>query len=72
MHTNLRDTIVIMKEWNRHHPLCLSCDMLVPWAELNRHHPFLALCAQVEERKIRYLAEGGDQLGSVTAFHDYD
>ena len=80
MHTNLwihfvhhyvRDTVVILDEGNRPHPIFLSCDMLVPSAALNRRHPSTYLCTQGSERNRQRLMEEEDWTGAVTSFWDY-
>ena len=35
VHFHVQDTVVIMKEGNRPHPHCQTCEMFVPWAVLN-------------------------------------
>ena len=72
MHLHMRDTLVILEERNRHHPLCPACDMLVPWADLNRRHPEMDIYERGSERNIRRLAEEEAQSGEVTEFRDYD
>ena len=44
VHCPMKDTIVILEEGNLPHPICLDCDIIVPWTALNWCHSDTFLC----------------------------
>ena len=71
LHRHIHDTIVIFEEGNRPHPLCLACDMFIPWAALKCHHPFFDLCAQGFDSQIWRMVEEEAWAGSAMEICDY-
>ena len=54
---HVRDTVVILEEFNLLHPRYSLCDMLVPWYSLNGLHWSIAQCKKGSGRKRQRLAE---------------
>ena len=70
-HWHVRDTMVIMEEFNLPHPLCPLCDMLVTWRDLNGTHLHTVQCKWVAEQKRRKLAAEEEREVTARSFSSY-
>ena len=48
---HVRDTVVILEEFNLPYPRCHLCNIPVPWRSLNGSHKSTAQCKKGAERK---------------------
>ena len=69
--SHIRDTMVIVEDYNRPYPLCPCCYIMVPWAFLNGQQNTIAQCAKGEEQKRSRLMAEDMRESMARSFQDH-
>ena len=71
MHRHVKDTVIIMEEFNLYHPQCPRCDTLVPWKDLSSRNVTYSQCAKGVEQEISRMTAKEMRESAASVFQFY-